>query len=281
MEYGRITEEQIGEFARHLREEERSGGTVENYTRSVREFAAWLGGRAVEAESAWAWKGALLEQGLAPATINNKLAALSRFFRFLRWEGCAARPLRLQRRLFRAPDRELSRAEYGRLLSAARSLGRERLCLLMEAVCATGIRVSEVKYLTVEAARRGRAEVRLKGKIRTILLPGKLCRKLLQYAKKQNTASGEIFLTRGGTSLSRRQIWAEIKSLCARAGVAPTKVFPHNLRHLFARTFYRVCRDVAKLADVLGHSSIETTRIYLISTGAEHASTLERMGLLC
>lgn len=134
MEYGRITEEQIGEFARHLREEERSKGTVENYTRSVREFAAWLGGRAVEAESAWAWKGALLEQGLAPATINNKLAALSRFFRFLRWEGCAARPLRLQRRLFRAPDRELSRAEYGRLLSAARSLGRERLCLLMEAV---------------------------------------------------------------------------------------------------------------------------------------------------
>ena len=133
MEYGRITEEQIGGFARHLREEERSGGTVENYTRSVREFAAWLGGRAVEAESAWAWKGALLEQGLAPATINNKLAALSRFFRFLRWEGCAARPLRLQRRLFRAPDRELSRAEYGRLLSAARSLGRERLCLLMDA----------------------------------------------------------------------------------------------------------------------------------------------------
>lgn len=169
MEYGRITEEQIGGFARHLREEERSGGTVENYTRSVREFAAWLGGRAVEAESAWAWKGALLEQGLAPATINNKLAALSRFFRFLRWEGCAARPLRLQRRLFRAPDRELSRAEYGRLLSAARSLGRERLCLLMEAVCATGIRVSEVKYLTVEAARRGRAEVALKGKIRTSL----------------------------------------------------------------------------------------------------------------
>ena len=280
MEYGRITEEQIGEFARHLREEERSGGTVENYTRSVREFAAWLGGRAVEAESAWAWKGALLEQGLAPATINNKLAALSRFFRFLRWEGCAARPLRLQRRLFRAPDRELSRAEYGRLLSAARSLGRERLCLLMEAVCATGIRVSEVKYLTVEAARRGRAEVALKGKIRTILIPGKLCRKLLQYARAQKTASGEIFLTRGGRGISRKQIWAEMKAVCRAAGVAASKVFPHNLRHLFARAFYRASRDVAKLADVLGHSSIETTRIYLVSTGAEHARQMARLGLI-
>ena len=280
MEYGRITEEQIGEFARHLREEERSGGTVENYTRSVREFAAWLGGRAVEAESAWAWKGALLEQGLAPATINNKLAALSRFFRFLRWEGCAARPLRLQRRLFRAPDRELSRAEYGRLLSAARSLGRERLCLLMEAVCATGIRVSEVKYLTVEAARRGRAEVALKGKIRTILLPGKLCRKLEKYARQKKITSGELFLTRSGRPMSRKQIWAEMKGVCRAAGVAPSKVFPHNLRHLFARCFYRVSRDVAKLADVLGHSSIETTRIYLISTGAEHARTLDQLRLI-
>ena len=133
----------------------------------------------------------------------------------------------------------------------------------------------------MEAALAGRAVVRLKGKIRTILLPGKLCRKLLKYARKQKTASGEIFLTRSGRGLSRRQIWAEMKSLCARAGVEPTKVFPHNLRHLFARTFYRVCRDVAKLADVLGHSSIETTRIYLISTGAEHAGTLERMGLVC
>ena len=280
MEYGRITEEQIREFARHLREEERSKGTVENYTRSVREFAAWLGGRAVEAESACAWKGALLEQGLAPATINNKLAALSRFFRFLRWEGCAARPLRLQRRLFRAADRELSRAEYQRLLAAAHGLGNDRLALLMEAICATGIRVSEVKYLTVEAVKQGRAEIALKGKIRTILIPGKLRRKLLQYARARKTASGEIFLTRGGKGISRKQIWAEMKAVCRAAGVAASKVFPHNLRHLFARAFYRASRDVAKLADVLGHSSIETTRIYLISTGAEHARQMARLGLI-
>ena len=150
----------------------------------------------------------------------------------------------------------------------------------MEDICATGIRVSEVKYLTVEAARRGKVEIALKGKLRAILLPGKLCRKLLRYAREQHTASGEIFLTRSGTSLSRKQIWAEMKALCRAAGVAPSKVFPHNLRHLFARAFYRACRDVAKLADVLGHSSMETTRIYLLSTGAEHRRTLERLRLI-
>ena len=150
----------------------------------------------------------------------------------------------------------------------------------MEAICATGIRVSEVRYLTVEAARRGRAEIRLKGKIRTILIPGKLCRKLLKFAQKNKTVSGEIFLTRNGTGLSRRQIWAEMKALCARAGVEPGKVFPHNLRHLFATAFYRACRDIARLADVLGHSSIETTRIYLVTSGSEHLRQLERLRLV-
>ena len=279
MEYGRITEAELAGFGAFLRSEERSEGTVENYLRSAGEFAAWLGGP-VEAGSAAAWREALLRRGLAPATVNNKLAALAKLFRFLRWEGCAARPLRLQRRLFRAPDRELSRAEYQRLLSAAHGLGNDRLALLMEAICATGIRVSEVKYLTVEAVKQGRAEIALKGKIRTILIPGKLRRKLLQYARARKTASGEIFLTRGGRGISRKQIWAEMKAVCRAAGVAASKVFPHNLRHLFARAFYRASRDVAKLADVLGHSSIETTRIYLISTGAEHARQMARLGLI-
>ena len=150
----------------------------------------------------------------------------------------------------------------------------------METICATGIRVSEVQYITVEAARRGRAEIRLKGKIRTILLPAKLCRKLLKYARKQKTASGEIFLTRSGKPVSRRQIWREMKTLCAKAGVESSKVFPHNLRHLFATAFYQVCRDIVKLADILGHSSINTTRIYLMTTGAEHARQLEKLGLV-
>ena len=166
-----------------------------------------------------------------------------------------------------------------RLLEAAHAGGQERLALLMEAICSTGIRVSEVRYLTVEAAKAERAEIRLKGKIRVILLPRKLCRKLLKYAAKNKTASGEIFLTRNGKSLSRRQIWAEMKRLCRKAEVEPSKVFPHNLRHLFATLFYRACKDIVRLADVLGHSSIETTRIYLCTTGMEHIRVLERMRL--
>ena len=203
------------------------------------------------------------------------LVSLNRFFGFLGWSDCQVKTLRIQRRVFREDCKELTREEYQRLIAAAQSTGRERLMLLMETICSTGIRVSEVKYITVEALKLGKAEISLKGKIRTILLPNKLCRKLLKYAKKQRTASGEVFLTRNGTGLSRKQIWAEMKSVCEKARVAASKVFPHNLRHLFARTFYKVCRDVARLADVLGHSSIETTRIYLISTGVEHARTLE------
>ena len=190
------------------------------------------------------------------------------------------KPLRMQRRMFREDRRELTNREYERLVSAAGSLGRERLALVMETVCAAGIRVGEVKYITVEAARSGRAEVRLKGKVRVILLPAKLSRKLLAYAKRHKITAGEVFVTRGGKSLSRKQIWAEMKSLCALAGVAASKVFPHNLRHLFARTFYAASRDVAKLADVLGHSSIETTRIYLISTGSEQIKALDRLNLV-
>jgi site-specific recombinase XerD len=159
-------------------------------------------------------------------------------------------------------------------------MGRDRLALLIETICATGIRVSEVRYITVEAAQAGQTTISLKGKLRTILLPGKLCRKLLKYARKRKIASGEVFLTRSGKGLGRRQIWAEMKALCSKAGVERSRVFPHNLRHLFARSFYRACRDVVKLADVLGHSSIETTRIYLISTGAEHARQMAKLGLV-
>ena len=276
----KITLQDRKAFQDHLLRQERSPGTIENYLRAVRDFAVWLAGGAVQPDSAAGWKKALLAQGCSPRTINAKLAALHCFFRFRGWTGLEAKTLRIQRRLFRDKNRELTRQEYERLLAAARGQGKERLALLMEAMCATGIRVSEVKYLTVEAARRGRAEVSLKGKIRTILIPNKLCRKLLKYAKKQKTASGEIFLTGSGKGLSRRQIWAEMKGLCQAAGVESTKVFPHNLRHLFATAFYRVCRDIARLADVLGHSSIETTRIYLVTSGAEHSRTLEQMRLV-
>ena len=271
---------QLSDFARQLQEDERSPATIENYLRHIRAFAAWAGGQAVTKDLATQWKDHLAHSGYCPGTVNTMLVALNWFFTFQGWRDCQVRALRVQRRLFREDNRELTREEYERLVEAARSLGRERLELLMETICSTGIRVSEVKYITVEALHRGKAEISLKGKIRTILIPGKLCKKLKKYAKKKNTVSGEIFLTKNGKSLSRKQIWAEMKAICQSAKVAASKVFPDNLRHMFARTFYKVCRDVAKLADVLGHSNIETTRIYLISTGKEHSNILNKLGLI-
>ena len=275
-----ITSTELAAFARQLREQERAPGAIEKYIRDVSAASAWLRGAEVTRDGAAAWRDSLLERGYAPVTVNSMVAAVNQFFTFLGWEDCKIKSLKIQRRLFRDDRRELTREEYQRLLDAAHGLGRERLTLLLETICSTGVRVSEVKYITVEAANSGKAEISLKGKLRTILLPGRLCRKLKKYAKAQKTASGEIFRTRSGKDLSRRQIWGEMKRLCKAAGVAPSKVFPHNLRHLFARTFYKVCRDVVKLADVLGHSSVETTRIYLISTGTEHARVLARMRLL-
>lgn len=280
MEKRIITTEHIVSFGQFLREDERSAATVEKYLREVRLFAVFLDGREVTKAAVAQWKATLLAENYNPTTVNGKLSAIDRFFSFMGWEDCRVKHLRLQRRLFRESNRELTKTEYERLLAAADECGKERLSLLMETICATGIRVSEVRYITVETANAGKAEISLKGKIRTILIPRKLCRKLIKYARKNKIASGELFLTRSGRPLSRKQIWAEMKAICEKAGVEPGKVFPHNLRHLFARTFYKVCRDVARLADVLGHSSIETTRIYLISTGVEHAQTLERMQLV-
>ncbi len=274
----RISHSNLQHFAAYLRREEKSAGTIEKYLRDTAAFAAHMDGAPVTKEAVAAWRDGLVVQGYAPVTINSMVAAVNALLRFLGWEDCRVKALRLQRRVFRDQSRELTREEYDRLLAAAS--GKPRLALLMETVCGTGIRVSEVRYITVEAAREGRAEIALKGKIRVILLPAKLCRKLLKYARQQKTASGEIFLTGSGKPISRRQIWAEMKALCGKAGVEKSKVFPHNLRHLFARTFYRATRDIARLSDVLGHSSIETTRIYLISTGAEHARTLDRLGLV-
>ena len=275
-----VSSRELSAFSAHLRQEDRSSGTTGKYLHDCTGFALWLGDRELTPEAAAQWREHLLQKGYAPATVNSMLSAVNRLLKFLGREECRVRSLRIQRRTFREQSRELTRGEYQRLLDAAAGLGRERLALLMETICATGIRVSEVRYITVEAARAGRTEIRLKGKIRTILLPSKLCRKLLKYARKQKTASGEIFLTRSGAPVSRRQIWREMKAPCKEAGVEASKVFPHNLRHLFATAFYRACRDIVKLADVLGHSSIDTTRIYLMTTGAEHARQMEKLGLV-
>ena len=276
-----ITTAAIHRYAAHLAEEECAPGTVEKYLRDLRSFTAWLEGRPLNKRAVVTWKEHLMAAGYAPSTINSMLIAVNQFFRFQHWDELRVKTIRIQRRIFRSRDKELTKEEYIRLLDTAQNMGKARLALLLETICATGIRVSEVQYITVEAARVGRAEIALKGKVRTILLPGKLCRKLLKYARKQKTASGEIFLTKSGKSLSRRQIWREMKGLCKDADVEPSKVFPHNLRHLFATVFYRATRDIAKLADVLGHSSIETTRIYLAATGVEHVRQLEHLRLVC
>ena len=274
-----VTERTVDGFRRELLRREYSHGTAESYVRSIRAFARWSGG-AVDRGLVLTWKARLTAR-YAPATVNAMLAGINRFFAFMGWPECKVKALRLQRRSFREAERELDREEYRTLVRTARTLGRERLALVMETICATGIRVGEVPYITVEALRRGKAVVALKGQVRTILLPEKLCKKLLKYVKRQKITSGEVFLTGGGKRLSRVQIWAEMKRLCRAASVAADKVFPHNLRHLFARTFYQASRDVVQLADILGHSSIETTRIYLLTTGAEHLRRLERLGLLC
>ena len=276
----RLSSESITAYEHYLKSEERASGTIEKYLRDARAFAVWLDGEPITKEVMAGWKEHLISQHYAPSTINATLAALNGLFRFLGWEDCRTRFLKVQRRMFRDSSRELTRNDYDRLIITARERGQERLALLMETICATGIRVSEVQYITLEAVQRGQTEISLKGKIRTILLSSKLCRKLLKYAKKQKIVSGELFLTRNGNPLTRRQIWAEMKQLCKYAGVEPSKVFPHNLRHLFATAFYKACRDIAKLADVLGHSSIETTRIYLLTSGAEHQRQLDRLGLV-
>ena len=268
-----LTDAHITAYARFLREEERAPATIEKYLRDIRAFTAWLELRPVTKVLASQWKASLLEGGQSPTTVNAKLSAVNGLFRFLGWEDCRVKFLKLQHRVFRNASRELTKEEYHRLLNAAQRQGRDRLELLMETICATGVRVSEVRFITVEALRELRADVTLKGKVRSILLPQKLCR-------KHKITSGAIFRTRSGRPISRGQIWREMKSVCKAAGVAPSKVFPHNLRHLFATVFYRACRDIAKVADLLGHSSIDTTRVYLMTTGAEHARQIEELGLL-
>lgn len=267
-------------YAVFLRRSEKADGTIEKYMRDVHTFISWLGAAEISKEKTVEWKEHLILNGHKPVTVNSMLSALNSFLKYIGKNDCRVRFLKIQRTMYRPESKELTKDEYLRLVKAAENGGSERMALLLETICATGIRVSEVKYITVEAVNRGIAEISLKGKIRTIILPGKLCGKLKKYARKRKIASGEIFLTKSGNAMNRKQIWSAMKALCKTAKVDSSKVFPHNLRHLFARIFYKVCRDVVKLANVLGHSSIETTRIYLISTSREDAEQLEQLGLV-
>lgn len=275
-----LTQREFDQFEDYLRHDEREESTIEAYLRSLTRFAEWVDGRAVTKELAMEWKTALAESGYRPISVNAMLAAVNKFFTCMGREDCKVKYLKLQRQMFRKSEKDLSKEEYQRLVQAAHEKGDLRMELILETICATGIRVGELKYITVEAVRAGVAEIALKGKIRTILLPHRLCRKLQKYAKQQKIASGKIFLTQDGLPVSRQSIWTRMKALCEAAGVERSKVFPHNLRSLFARSFYGSCHDVVRLADVLGHSSIETTRIYLMSTGKEYLRQLDKLGLV-
>ncbi len=273
-----ITEGLIARYARRLHEEEKSGVTIEKYVRDVRTFARYAGTRALTKELTVAYKRDLPAHGYAARSVNSALASLNSFLRFCGRDDCRVRLYRIQKRTYLAADKELSKAEYRRLLTAARP--DRRLWLLLQTLCATGIRVSELRYFTREAVETGEIAVSCKGKSRSVLLPGRLQKRLLRYARERGIETGPIFRTRTGRALDRSNIWKSMKRLCARAKVDPGKVFPHNLRKLFARTFYALEKDLAKLADLLGHSSIDTTRIYIMSTGSEHRRQLERMDLL-
>lgn len=271
--------EQLQAFENQLVQEEKSAATVEKYLRDARAFLLYLAGRPICKEETVAYKETLTGQ-YAPSSVNSMLIAVNRFLRYIGLESCRVKLLKIQRQIYCPEEKELTRAEYVRLVNTARTKQNQRLSLLLQTICGTGIRVSELAYITAEAVRGGEAAVRCKGKMRTVFIPTKLQKKLLRYMKEQHITAGAVFVTRTGRPISRSNIWREMKALCESAGVAPGKVFPHNLRHLFARTFYGIEQDIVRLADILGHSSINTTRIYVVSSGAEHRRKIEGMRLI-
>lgn len=274
-----ITSEAIGRFEKYLAAEEKSAATIKKYVRDASAFSEYTGSSELTKERVIGYK-LYLQKYYAVRSVNSMLASLNRLFDFLGWFDFKVKSLRLQQRTFCAEERELTKAEYVRLYKTADVRCNERLSLILQTLCGTGIRVSELEFITVEAVKRGEAAVSCKAKTRSVFIVSKLKQKLLRYAAKQNIKSGMIFVTKTGKPMSRTNIWREMKALCKEAGVEPQKVFPHNLRHLFARVFYALEKDIAKLADILGHSSINTTRIYIISTGAEHRRRMENMHLI-
>ncbi len=274
-----ITAKVIAEFKEHLILEERSTATIEKYIRDVKAFSAYTQNTAVTKETVIAYKKHL-QENYAVRSVNSMLASINVLFSFLGWHDLRVKSLKLQQQVFCPEEKELTKAEYARLCRTAERKHNERLNLILQTICGTGIRVSELQYITVEAVKQGEAVVNCKAKTRSVFIVKELKQKLLRYAAEQGIKSGMIFVTRTGKPISRTNIWREMKALCEEANVNPKKVFPHNLRHLFARVFYGIEKDIAKLADILGHSSINTTRIYIISTGTEHRHRMENMHLI-
>ena len=269
----------IVQYKNYLLEEEKSKKTIEKYLRDITVFRIWVGKRKIDKRLVLDYKENLISS-YAPRSVNSILSSLNSFFDYTNWHDCKVKTLKIQKQIFADKDKELTKAEYTMLLKAAKSKKNERLYYLMQTICSTGIRVSELKYITVEAVSTGQANIHCKGKIRTVILPKQLCKLLKGYIKGHNIKSGAVFISKNGKPLDRSNIWSDMKKLCESAGVSRSKVFPHNLRHLFARTYYSLERDIVRLADILGHSSVNTTRIYTMESGDAHRRQIEKMGLL-
>lgn len=275
-----VDEKIIKSFCLKLRSDEKSDSTIEKYKRDVVAFSSFLKGERITKDAVIEYKSKLMSDGYAVRSINSMLASVNSLLTFLDADIYRVKTVKQQRQIFCPEEKELTKEEYLRLVTTAKKRGNERLCLILQTICSTGIRVSELKFITAEAVKRGEATVSLKGKTRSVFIIKELRQKLMDYMKRCNINFGCVFITRTGRPVDRVNIWKEMKNLCREAEIKPDKVFPHNLRHLFARVFYGIEKDIAKLADILGHSSIETTRIYIMSTGTEHRKKMETMRLL-
>ncbi len=280
MENRVLTNEIVERFNAHLLEEERSPVTIEKYNRDIAALRRFADGREIKKPLVLEYKEHLIEKGYADRSVNSMLAAINSLFQYLEWYDCRVKSIKLAPEIYRPEEKELTQKEYERLVNTAMEQGKEKLAVILQTICGTGIRISELQFITVEAVKRGEAKVHCKGKSRKVFIVDDLKRLLLDYVRKHHIKAGVIFLSKTGKPMNRTTVWREMKSLCKAAKVNPSKVFPHNLRHLFARVFYKLEKDIAKLADILGHSSINTTRIYIISTGREHKRRMERMGLV-
>ncbi len=275
----KLTLESIEQYAAYLRYQEKANNTLLKYVHDLTGLYKWLDERPLTKTAMIEWKEHLAA-AYAPASVNSMLAAANSFLKFMDWLELIIKPLKIQKSLFCDEQREMTKDEYTRLVKTAMRKGNERLSLVLQTICATGIRVSELQFITAEAVCMGRTEINNKGKLRVIFLPDRLCRLLREYLRGQGRGSGPVFITCNGTPLNRSNIWRDMKKLCESAGVEPEKVFPHNLRHLFAKTYYSFEKDLSRLADILGHSSVNTTRIYTMENGRNHARQIGRMGLV-
>jgi len=275
----KITNELITKFKEYLIDEEKSAATLDKYIRDITVFKEWCKDTELCKSLVLEYKQGIIEK-YAPASVNSIISSLNSFFAYNEWYDLKVKSIKIQKQIFANKNKELTKAEYERLLKAAKSKNNKRLYYLMQTICSSGLRVSELKYVTSDAVRHGQATINCKGKMRIVILPKQLCKMLKDYIKENNIKSGSVFVSKNGKPLDRSNIWSDMKKLCEDAGVSKDKVFPHNLRHLFARTYYSIQKDVVRLADILGHSNVNTTRIYTMSTGEIHRKQLQKLGLL-